>query len=161
MSHVNFGSNDQSNPYQTSSLASSSVQPTNDHELLQSMISVARWQTFFAVLGFIGSGFMLLALAFQFALVARNGVGIAIGSGAVLLAAALLCYVVPAVLLWRAASSTRSFANSGAPALSEVFKAQRAFWKYIGVLVCIVLVIYLFIGLFVLAIAGAGAARRF
>ncbi len=50
----------------------------------------------------------------------------------------LLCYVLPAVLLWRAAESARQYAQiGGLDSLSGMTHRQLVFWRSMGILVLI------------------------
>jgi ABC-type uncharacterized transport system permease subunit len=67
-------------------------------------------------------------------------------------------YVAPGVYLFRFASAIRDLkANSNAVALEDTLKHQRSFWRYVGILMAVTMVLAVIV--FVLAIAlGALAA---
>lgn len=138
MSQNNF------DPYQPPSLGTGSV-PTNSE--IETMRNIAFWQRFFSILGYILSGIMVLVFIVQTLVAASSlGRGPAIIGGLittmVVLALTVVMYIIPAILLGNASKATRDF-GEGRVSLGEYAAQQKKFWRYVGMMVCIVLGIYL------------------
>ena len=134
------------NPYQPlmPTSVSSSEPPFQNVERSDSLRSLANWQTFFAVFGFLATGLMFLLAIMQ---VVFMGLGRAslIGGlfvGVFVCAITFFCYLIPSYLVFRAAQTARAAANSDLDALAPFIQAQRSFWRYCGILGIIVLVLY-------------------
>ena len=126
------------------------------------------WVRFISVMMFIGSAFMVLGGLFMMAIGAGGGAGGAgwpgaafgVGLGVAYIVFALL-YIVPAVFLWKYADRIAVFMRERSTgALASALESQKSFWKFVGILMLIMLVIYA--GIFVLGIFGAivGAMAR-
>lgn len=118
-------------------------------EAVELLSKTKPWVRFFSVLGIIGIVFMALgALAMgllsfgpfrAMPLIAR------IGMGAVYLVLALL-YVPPVLYLHRYASRIRNLMDDGSmQALENALRAQKSFWKYIGMFTVILMCIYVLV----------------
>jgi hypothetical protein len=118
-----------SNPYQATSTPADR-EPKLDREFSEMIASMARWQTFIATLGFLFTGLTVLVLLTQ-----SVGTGGFISMLMVLIA--IFFYLAPSVVLYRAAASARSFANLNGSSLNDVIATQRAFWRFVGVAICI------------------------
>lgn len=132
------------------------------------------WVRFLSVITFISAGFMLLlgvvmtvAGSSMFAAASRSGMppGLA-GSMGVILAAVYvvlaIVYIYPGVKLWKYASAIARLIQSGSQQdLVEALKQQKSFWKFVGILFLIMLVIYLLviIGSVVFAVFAAAAKQ--
>jgi hypothetical protein len=135
-----------SNPFQASStpLAQSESQPEVDavlYEMAHSLAQTKTWVRFLSVLGFIGTGCAVLFFA----------VSLVFGAGGapgpmeliILIPTFLLFCVIPTVLLWNYANQIGYFLRVNSPAaFSAAITAQKSFWKYQGILVLIILIIY-------------------
>lgn len=56
---------------------------------------------------------------------------------------ALLAYVIPSILLWNYGSRIGEYLRgSNATSFSEALAAQKTFWKYLGIMVLIIVVVY-------------------
>ena len=151
------------NPYQASYQATSNTNsgasvPDGDSDLKATMRSIGRWQLFFAILGFIGSGIMLLttigqmflSMAMQGSLFGGRSQFIAgVIANTFLGAIVLLFCLLPSFLLFRASQKIRTFAATGAGSSREVFESQRTFWRYAGISISIIMSIYVLILMFV------------
>lgn len=106
------------------------------------------WVRFISVIMFIGSAFMILAGVIMMAGGAANmrGLGVLGGLGAVMGAVYLLMsllYLIPAVLLWKYADGIAEHARQRTTrTLSYALEAQKSFWKFVGILTLIVLMLY-------------------
>ncbi len=159
----------------------SSVEPTSSMAgltpLAQQYLDQTRpWVRFISIMTFVSAGFMLLLgggmLAFSVfgGLAARNrgefgALGGAIGAGVMSLVYLVMAfvYVAPGVYLFRYASAIRHLkANSNAAALEDTLKHQKSFWRYVGILMAVAVVVAVVaIGLAVAvgALAAMMAAR--
>jgi small-conductance mechanosensitive channel len=136
--------NDPSNPYQAGihepSMGASGV---NHLETLNAWRATGKWQTFFSVLGFIATALIAVFVPIS-AIAGRNGEAAAgmIGVFVLMIPVTILCYLIPSILLFKAGASTRLIGASDAETFSKIAKSQKSFWRYIGILAIIVLVIY-------------------
>jgi hypothetical protein len=112
-------------------------------ELADSLASLARWQTFFAFLGVIGTGLMSVALALQVIAVAlfssRSLASLAFSS--LFLACCILLYGLPTWKLIQAVRSLRR-CRAGSGSIHEVLRDQLSFWRTIGVILIVLLALY-------------------
>ena len=152
------------NPYQATKLTEFSspageADPTLDRAV--SMLSQTKpWVRFISVMMFLGCGFMVL-----------GGVGLIIGSaaggfgmpgvtgfiiGGVYIVMALF-YIVPAIFLWMYADRIKLFVQERSTGtLASALEAQKSFWKFVGIIMLIVIAIYAVI--FVFALVGGVVA---
>lgn len=122
------------------------------------------WARFLSILGFIVSGFMILAgLAMMLGMGAMvAGLGGSVGTqetvmlvvmGGVYILFALL-YLIPSMWLFRYASRIGDLLQSQSEIdLIAALHAQKSFWKFVGIMAAIVMGIYAVI--IVIAIIGA------
>lgn len=136
--------------------------------LIDALAGTKPWVRLCSVIGFIGAGFMVLG---GIAMMIGGAVGISQFSsspgaptamfgvlGIVYIAMALL-YIYPSIKLWSYGSRIVSLMSSRSEAdLVAALHEQRAFWKFVGIMICIVLALYAVV--IVLGIVGAiaGAA---
>lgn len=124
------------------------------------------WVRFLAVIGFIGCGFMLIAGLFMLigmgAVMSGSGNTAAIGAPffmiGILYIVMAAIYLFPCIKLNQYASSIGRLMNSQSNIdLETALNAQRSFWKFMGVIMLIILSIYvlIFIVAFIAGIAGA------
>jgi hypothetical protein len=122
------------------------------------------WVKFLAIVGFV---FIALMVVLSFVMVfAMSSLPAAPGQqplprafGAVfgffyLLLSAL--YVMPCLFLYRYAKGIAAIPGTGQSALEDALKNQKSFWKFMGILMAIVLCIYgffLLIGLLIVLVA--------
>ncbi len=152
--------------------AAASLTPLGQHYLDQTR----PWVRFMSVVTFVSAGFMALVglvifLASIFGgLASRETGGLgplvsAIGGGLMaLLYLALACvYIAPGMFLWRYASAIQSLkASATAARLEDALKHQRSFWRFVGILTVVAVVVcVLGVGLAILIGAlGAMMAAR-
>jgi hypothetical protein len=137
------------NPYASptdESRALDGVEPTVRTARL--LLQTRPWVRFLGVLGFIGTGLMLLAAAgMVFAAVANpGGRGIprvqALSLGGIYVVMAFM-YIIPSFYLMRYASRISTFLEEGgAVALDAALEAQKSFWKTAGILMAIFMGLY-------------------
>jgi hypothetical protein len=159
------------NPYQASShsaypvASSGSVSPAT----LQALAGTKPWVRLCSILGFIGAGMMILAGLAVMATGVFGGMGSrqsAAMTGLPLVAAGIfyllmaLLYLFPSLKLWQYGSSIVRLMSSGSNAdLEAALDQQRGFWKFVGIMMVILLGLMLlaFVGGFIAAMAGAAA----
>ncbi len=119
-----------------------------------------------SVLMFIGAGFMLLValgmLVAGGAIASAGGNAMfsgAMGVGiAVLYAVLSIVYIYPALKLWKYASSIGNLLMTGSELdLIAALNHQRSFWKFVGILVLAMLVLYFVVIIGVIAVGGFAA----
>jgi hypothetical protein len=115
---------------------------------LQQLAGTKPWVRFISVLMFVGAGLMVLggiAMMFAGAAIFKNSPNPApLGAivGIVYLVFAIL-YIYPALKLWNYASGIAILLASGSVMdLEGALNQQRSFWKFIGVMMLAVLVLY-------------------
>ena len=137
---------------------------------VQALNETRPWVKLISVVGMIGIGLMLLGgipflamSAFAASRVAGGGgapeMGVIAMLGIFYLAIALL-YVYPIIKLSKYSRAIRRLSQSGAVSdLEDALTQQKSFWKFVGILMLIVLVIY--IGVIVLLLAGGVSSASF
>jgi hypothetical protein len=120
------------------------------------------WVLFLAVLSFVGCGLMAVMGVVMVAagfLASGSPDPIPKVIGLVYLPFALL-YVYPGIKLWKYGSSIGRLVASRTPAeLEAALAEQKSFWKYIGVVAAVVLVLYA-VGIGVAILFGVVAAMK-
>jgi hypothetical protein len=164
------------NPYSTGLQASHATSsfPTNgvDPRAIAALQGTKPWVRLCSVIGFIGAGFIFLAALAMFlggaAVLATDSkqtmpfTGFSIVLGVVYLLMGVL-YLFPSVKLWKYGSAIVQLLASGTyDDLVEALEQQRGFWKFVGVLVLVMLAIYalIFLGAIVFGAMGAMSARH-
>ena len=170
------------NPYSTpAAIAPSGPPPIStaavSAAVVRQLAATKPWVRFMAVITFIGAGFMLLAAAGMLlvgvvggltgpAVMAgssmRNPFTGAMGFGLAALYAVLsIVYIFPGMKLWKYANSIALLIQSGSnDHLVEALNQQRSFWKFVGVMVCSMLILYVLIIIAVAVIAGIAAVTH-
>jgi len=127
-----------------------------DPRAVQALQGTKPWVRLCSVIGFISTGFILLAAlimlfggafmptqkqAFPFA-----GFQFVLG---LLYAAMGVLYLFPSIKLWKYGSAILRLMSTGSNAdLIEALEQQRSFWKFVGILILVMIALY------VLAIVG-------
>jgi hypothetical protein len=147
-----------STPYQPPSLDENQIVGGVEADAFR---KVAFWQRFFSVLGYIGTVLMMGVFAVQLVLAGVNAqdgpgeaIGAVIGMGLGLVISALV-YLIPSIRLGAASKATRDF-GEGRINLAQYIHHQKMFWRYTGITISVVMIIYF--GLLVVVIIGAGFA---
>lgn len=169
---------DTSNPYSSpqANLFSGSSVSSADMVTQGAMLQLKKtkpWVRFISVMMFIGAGFMLL-LAVVMAVVGSAGMmqqagspfgdklsGTAFGVGmAALYGLFSVLYIYPALKLWKYADRIRDLCNSmNSIDLEKALNEQRAFWKFVGVMIITMFALYFVIIIVAMAI-GVGAMMK-
>lgn len=137
------------NPYKAVQAAAFSSEIGGVDPKLDRSVNMLRqtkpWVRFMSVIMFIGSGFMILGgLVMMIAIPTMGGpnpvFGLALGF--VYIAMALI-YIMPALFLWRYADRIALFVqDSSTDSLGSALEAQKSFWKFVGILMIVVMVLY-------------------
>ncbi len=158
-----------SNPYESPSLSQETGVPSETSAAItQGVLDQLRrtkpWVRFISVLMFIGAGFMMLigvvmgVMGGFGAMAAPEGVAFGLGFGvvmALIYGALALLYIYPAMKLWKYASRIAVLLDSGHPVeLEAALNEQRKFWKFMGVVTIVVMVLYL-VAIIVAVVLGA------
>jgi hypothetical protein len=153
------------NPYGSNPL---SMEGSVAAETIAPLAGTKGWVQFMSILLWIGVGFMILGgigmmaagsvLSSTIAKTQPNnpfaGQGFMLGMGAMYLLMAVF-YVYPAIKLWSYGSRIGKLKSSLSVAdLNASLHEQRRFWKFTGIVVIIMMIIYL---LFVVGLVAAGA----
>ncbi len=134
-----------------------------DPRVIQVLLGTRPWVRFMAVLMFIGAGLMVLvALVMLAAGGTVFGMGDLPGGGmaviALIYAALAILYIYPALKLWSYASKINVLASmQDSNSLFVALDQQRSFWKFIGVMMLIVISLYVVIGFGAVIIGVASA----
>jgi hypothetical protein len=128
-------------------------------DMLGSLKATHPWVKFLAILGFI---FAVLSLLFGVACItgvytgfSKAGVPPYMGAlfGIVYILLALVFYVFPSLYLYRYAKAIAGIEAGADDAFDDALMHQKTFWRYIGVLTLIFLIIYaLFIVVMIFAV---------
>ncbi len=161
------------NPYQASSHSAypassgGSITPAT----LQALAGTKPWVRLCSVLGFIGAGFMIIAGLLMITTGAMAGLssqqsaglaGLPVVMGIVYIAMSLL-YLFPSLKLWQYGSAIVRLMSSNSTAdLEAALDQQRAFWKFVGIMMIIMIAITLLamVGGILAGIAGAAAMSK-
>jgi hypothetical protein len=138
--------------------------------IINQLVRTRGWVRLCSIIGFIGSAFMVVGGIFMLiggaamsTTMAKNpatsmyGTGMIAGMGIFYLLFALL-YIYPSMRLWQYASSITQLQNSEQIIdLETALNKQRSFWKFVGLMITIILGLYLLIFLAAIVIGAAGA----
>lgn len=132
-------------------------------EVVELLRKTKPWVRFLSVLGFIGLALMILAgLA---SLVMAASTGNFSGPQVIPMVGIFFMSLIqfPALLfLSRYASRIKNLVVSGHPQdLEDAIAAQKSFWKYLGILTIVIIILYILIFVGALVFAGAAAFRGF
>jgi len=119
---------------------------TVTENMLQSLRETKPWTRFMSVLGFIGVGIMTLVglvfiLGMSFLPQQAGGPPMAI-MGIIYILGSVL-YFVPSLYLFKYASAIGRLRDGSQEALEDALLYQKSFWKFIGILTLVMLVIVL------------------
>jgi len=126
--------------------------------MLGSLKATRPWVKFIAIVWFVGVAFMVV---FGLAMITGMYTGFSMPGFPTLLGRVFgafyivmaLVYVMPALYLYRYAKAIAGFQTASVmTSFENVLKQQKSFWKYFGIFIIVVLVLYvLFIGGFMIA----------
>ncbi|MGD9419903.1 MAG: DUF5362 family protein [Verrucomicrobiota bacterium JB025] len=173
---------DNPNPYATPSVpatvAGSTYSTIATDAVIDQLKRTKPWVRLFSVIIFIGAGFMVLGgiavLIAGAAMFARNAAGSGSGPTTIngspllgpligisyLIFAAL--YIYPGLKLWKYASRIGDLvANRSLLSLEAALNEQRAFWKFVGIVIIAVFALYILIAIIagIAVVAGAAAMQ--
>lgn len=157
------------NPYQAgghhahpSASPSGSMTPA----ILQSLAGTKPWVRLCSVMGFIGAGFMILGGIVMMVSGAALGLsnqqtaglaGMPVVIGVMYLVFSLL-YLIPSIKLWKYGSAIyRLLSTNSVADLENAMEQQRGFWKFVGIMILIMLV-FMVVAIVGGALVGAAAA---
>lgn len=101
----------------------------------EQLIGTKPWVRYASALGFLMGALTMVSL-FSGSLVSVLQVIFA-------LIFALLAYLIPSILLWNYGSRIGEYLRgSNAASFSEALAAQKTFWKYLGIMALIIVVVY-------------------
>ena len=136
----------ESSPFQSSSTPTNQLLEAPSEidavltEVGHSLAETKPWVRFLSILGFMGTGVGTFVFL----------VGSMVGGGVpgpfemiIMVPMALLFYLIPSILLWRYGTRIGEFLRGSDPAtFSAALIAQKTFWKYLGILALIIIVLY-------------------
>ena len=149
---------------QAQAYAASSVRGGVSEAAVALLRQTKPWVRFLSVLGFLGLGLLglgcLVVMLFPFGALTSMSMGPRIAFAFVYLLLGFL-HLPPVLFLHRYASRIAKLVATGAPSdLEDALRAQKSFWKYVGVFTLVVMVIYILVLLGVLIFAGASMFNR-
>lgn len=162
-------------PYASPALNAPSMSRSSDSVITEGVVrelaGTKPWVRFMSVLLFIGTGFLvlialvMLLMGGAMAQAAPSNPMFAGGMGAVIggvyLAMALF-YIYPGIKLWKYASRIGELVQSAnAGSLEAALREQRKFWKFVGIIMLIFLILYalIFVGAIMMGLIGALNAK--
>jgi hypothetical protein len=123
------------------------------------LLATKPWVRFFSVLGFIGSG-LLVVVGLVFGAVGSlsEELGIAGGFVGFIYAALAVVYFFPSLFLYRYASGIRDFVGSGSSQSLEVaLSHQLKFWRFMGTATIVMFCLYVMVFVVIAIVAGLSA----
>ncbi len=158
------------NPYAAPRGADDAVDSTSidaAHEaILASLKKTRPWVMFLSILGYLGAGVMVLMGLIM--MVSGSVMTTALAKGpmggiapffAFIYIAFGGLYLVPSTLMWRYAEGIQKYARSGGSmeALAGAIEKQTSFWRFIGILTAVLMVLYA-VGIFLVMIFAMSRA---
>jgi hypothetical protein len=113
------------------------------------------WVRFMSVIMFVMVGLILIGSVFML-LIPAGGIFLAL-----IYVAMGVLYLFPAYFLHQYASAIRSLERGGGDvAMEDALRSQKSFWRFVGILTLIIMVIYgIILVVFILGAASAGLNR--
>lgn len=141
--------------------------------VINHLVRTRGWVRLCSVLGFIGSAFMVLAGLVMLVggaasstvshkpAAAIYGSGMMVGMGVFYLVFSIL-YIFPSLRLWQYASSITILESSQQTLdLETALDRQRSFWKFVGIMITITLILYIVaIAVFTIGAVAAASALK-
>jgi hypothetical protein len=141
-----------------------------DHAaILDSLKKTRPWVRFLSILGYLGAGVMVLMGLIM--MVAGSATTTAMATGPLGSVAPFLAfiyiafggiYLIPSTLLWRYAEGISKYTRSGGSmkALAGAIEKQTSFWRFIGIMTAVLMVLYAFGIVLVMIFAMSRAMPR-
>jgi hypothetical protein len=133
------------NPYRSPEVAvTTSRSPgTGDVDLSPVVIvleQIRPWMRFLSVMTFICAALMLVL---GFAIMALDGMGGPSAFAGVIYVVMAVLYFLPAMLLWTSANRIAAFGRQRTVRmLAHALESQRSFWRFVGILALIVVIVW-------------------
>lgn len=127
--------------------------------ILEAMTQTRPWVLFLGILGFIGAGLMVLAGLGM--LIAGSAMGAGeMGALSIIYIVMAIIYIFPSLYLYRYAGSIKMLMSGyGVHALEEALNHQKSFWKLVGIVTAVCMVLYA-VGIVVMIAVGAAGAMN-
>lgn len=126
------------NPYHTPHASGGEEAPDGVQEALVRHLRGAQpWLFVFAILSGLGAGLMLMAgigVMSMSALMEESAPGVPMAAMGLMYVGFSVIYVVPAVLLFRAALAVGEASTGGWPGVEEAVRRMTLFWKGLGII---------------------------
>ncbi|NOZ13167.1 MAG: hypothetical protein GXO69_05900 [Acidobacteria bacterium] len=124
--------------------------PALTETMIESVKGIGPWARFLSVMGFISVAFMLIGAAFMLGIgLFANNLGRSAMPNGMMIAMAVLyviiaiLYIFPSIYLWNTAAAVVRMKKGDIVAGMETALAkQKSFWKFVGIMVISLLVIY-------------------
>ena len=121
------------------------------------------WVKFLAIVGFVFIGLMILVglvmtLAMSAASKEAGGLGAFGPIFGILYIGLAVIYLMPCLFMYRYAKAIAAIPSAGQSALEDALKNQKSFWKFMGVLMAIMLCLYVIGIVAAIAVPGIMAA---
>lgn len=131
--------------------------------MIGSLNATRPWVKFLAILGFVFTGLAILGglgMMAAFSLVpAKQGMPGFFGPvfGLIYILMGVFMYLIPCLYLLRYGQAIDGIPVSGQAALEQALDKQKSFWKYVGILSIVLIVLYVLVllGVFAAIIFGA------
>lgn len=141
------------NPYDSPSTPTIDVGKTSGNiRTVETLRATRPWVMFLAILGFIGSALMVLGgIVGGLAVISSNPAGLLMIVVYLVLG---LVYLLPSVYLYRYASRIGLYVRDRSErSLNEALTAQMSFWRLVGIITLVMIVLYL--GLIILVVVAS------
>jgi hypothetical protein len=154
---------DSANPYQSPTTdAGSDFHPSG--ETAEILRQTRPWVLFLAILGTIATAFMAFGTVGMFIVAMAGGgpgpgrsQGLMLGM-AIMYGVMTIAYIFLVMYLYQYSSRIQQFVLGGRPdQLDHALQAQKSFWKFLGIMAILLIVLYIIIMVFVIAGAMSGA----
>ncbi len=130
--------------------SSAEAVPSLSPAALTALVQTQPWVRLFAILAFLLTGLSLLVLIVTTGILATGDKAKPSGFLMLIPLTALIAgYIPPAIFLWRYAEGLQHLRRGGGEAaLERALKNQKSFWKYVGILACVMAALYALLFLF-------------
>ena len=127
-------------------------------KMVADLASTQPWVLFLSILGFICCGLIALVGIIMMAVAAAVPRSGPFGFVACIYVPMALLYLFPAYFLLKYSGGIRGFlVTRSGPQLEQALQSQKSFWKFVGILMIVVICIYILM-LVIFVVAGVGGA---